>query len=212
MRDNNDAGRTAGMKKMSLLCALLLGLMLSGCAGGDGGATVTPPIGTLPGATDAAAAVSPGAASQPGEVVVHNTQYGFDLILPNSWQGYTILTATWAGLATVGENAGKSIATGPDLSIRHPQWTEADPRQDIPILIFTLQQWDDLQKEVFHIGAAPVQPTELGRNSRYVFALPARYNYAFLTGYEEVETILANLPLKPTEEFDQGALPGLKMG
>jgi hypothetical protein len=213
--ENNNAGRITGMKKMSLLCMLLAGLMLSGCAGGDGGATVTPPIETLPIATQtvgesplatpAGAAVSPGSASQPGDVVVHNTEYGFDFVLPNSWQGYSIVAATWAGLGAVGENAGKSIATGPDLSIRHPQWTEANPRQDIPILIFTLQQWDDLQKEVFHIGAAPVPPTELGRNSRYVFALPARYNFAFPTGYEEVENILANQALRPTEEFDQGA-------
>ena len=213
MRENSSAGRITGMKKLSFLCMMLVAFMLSGCAGGDGGATVTPPIETLPIQTQAigelpsatpAAAVLPGSASQPGDVVVHNTEYGFDFVLPNSWQGYTIVTATWAGLGTVGENAGKSVATGPDLSIRHPQWTAENPRQDIPILVFTLKQWDDLQKEVFHIGAAPVLPTELGRNSRYVFALPARYNYAFPTGFEEVENILANQPLRPTEEFDQG--------
>jgi hypothetical protein len=57
-------------------------------------------------------------------------------------------------------------------------------------MVFTLKQWTDLDKDVFHIGAAPVNPSELGRNSKYVFALPARYNYSFLEGYEEVDQIL----------------------
>jgi len=41
------------------------------------------------------------------------------------------------------------------------------------------QPMDSLQQEKFHIGAAPINPSELGRNTKYVFALPARYNYAF---------------------------------
>ncbi|MDD2756827.1 MAG: hypothetical protein PHS80_15045, partial [Methanothrix sp.] len=62
--------------------------------------------------------------------------------------------------------------------------------------IFTLAQWDDLLAEKFHIGAAPIGPSELGRNADYVFALPARYNYAFPTGYEEVDQIIQGKPLK----------------
>jgi len=38
---------------------------------------------------------------------------------------------------------------------------------------------------------------QLGRNEEYVFALPARYNFGFLGGYEEVEMILENNPLAP---------------
>jgi hypothetical protein len=63
-------------------------------------------------------------------------------------------------------------------------------------MIFTLSQWKAMQQEEFHIGAAPFGPRELGRNSRYVFALPARYNYAFPAGYEEVEEILKGYPLQ----------------
>jgi len=48
-------------------------------------------------------------------------------------------------------------------------------------------------------NAAPVGPKELGSNSKYVFALPARYNYEFLEGYEEVEAILESNPLKVIE-------------
>ena len=64
-------------------------------------------------------------------------------------------------------------------------------------MIFTISQWNALQQDKFHIGAAPIGPSELGRNSRYVFALPARYNFAFPTGYQEVEKILKSNPLHP---------------
>jgi hypothetical protein len=39
----------------------------------------------------------------------------------------------------------------------------------------------------------------LGRNNRYVFALPARYNFAFPEGYEEVEKILESKPLEAAQ-------------
>jgi hypothetical protein len=63
-------------------------------------------------------------------------------------------------------------------------------------MIFTMAQWEALQSEKFHIGAAPMGPKELGRNSKYVFALPARYNYAFPEGFEEVDAILESGALK----------------
>jgi hypothetical protein len=80
--------------------------------------------------------------------------------------------------------------TGPLVLIRHPGWTEENPRQDIPVMVFTHAQWEALENGEFHIGAAPTNPSRLGRNSEYVFALPARYNYAFPEGYEEVEDII----------------------
>ena len=69
-------------------------------------------------------------------------------------------------------------------------------------MVFTHEQWGRMQQGEFHIGAAPINPSELGRNNAYVFALPARYNFAFPTGYEEVEEILQNNPL---EVFDIAA-------
>jgi len=139
-------------------------------------------------------------------IVYKNTQYGFDFALPASWEDYTIVTDKWEGLSTDNDSANQSettVETGPLLSIRHPKWTSENPRQDIPIMVFTLVQWDSLQQDKFHIGAAPIGPSELGRNYQYVFALPARYNYAFPTGYEEVENILNNQPLQPTENISE---------
>ena len=115
-----------------------------------------------------------------------NTDYGFSLQLPQSWTGYSIVTETWQGTPK---------ATGRKISIRHPQWTKETPRQDIPVLIFTLDQWNQIQQEKLVIGAAPIAPSELGRNVNYVFALPARYNFAFPAGFEEVETIINSQPL-----------------
>ena len=111
-------------------------------------------------------------------------------------ENYDIITDKWEGLDI---ETQKPVETGPIIYIRHPKWTSENKRQDIPIMVFTLAQWVALQQEKFHIGAAPIGPSNLGGNSKYIFALPARYNYAFPTGYEEVEEILKNNPLSPTE-------------
>lgn len=72
------------------------------------------------------------------------------------------------------------------VSVRSPLRTK-----DVPIMVFMLTQWEKLQKEEFHIGVTLVGSRELRRNSMYVFALFARYNYAFPVGFEEVEQILS---------------------
>lgn len=142
-------------------------------------------------------AVTLGPYANAGTVIYQNPEYGFSFRLPASWQGYTIVPGKWEGYAVGGPSGQQLVETGPMLSIRHPLWTEQRPRQDIPIMIFTVDQWNRLQADAFHIGAAPVGPRELGRNARFVFALPARYNFAFPPGYEEVESILQGNPLLP---------------
>lgn len=143
-------------------------------------------------------AVTLGEYGEGSSIIYQNAEYGFSFSLPESWQGYKIINEKWEGFKP-GQQEGNASETGPMISIRHPQWTAQNPRQDIPILVFTLAQWNSLQRDEFHIGAAPMGPKEIGRNNNYVFALPARYNYAFPTGYEEVENILENKPLKPLE-------------
>ncbi len=123
--------------------------------------------------------------------VYKNSKYGFSIALPQSWVGYSIVEDKWEGYRL--DAAGKSqiiSETGPLLSVRHPDWEYKSPRQDIPVMVFTIEQWNNMQKDVFHIGAAPINPTELGRNSKYVFGLPARYNFSGLTGNEEVDQII----------------------
>lgn len=132
-------------------------------------------------------------------VVYENTKYGFSFILPSSWKEYSIVTDVWK--ATDLKNSGNTIENGEIIYIRHPEWKLNSQRQDIPIMILTIEQWNLLQKGEIAIGAAPVGPNELGRNSKYVFALPARYNFSFFSGFEEVEKILNNNPLQSNENF-----------
>lgn len=133
-----------------------------------------------------------------GEIIYTNDQYGFSVALPASWQEYTIVSGT-REIRDV--STGSVVTTAPTISIRHPLWTETKPRQDIPIDIYTLPQWDKITGEQYSVGAAPIPPSELARNSRYVFALPARYNYAFPEGFEEVERILTAKPVSAFERF-----------
>lgn len=132
--------------------------------------------------------------SEINDVIYKNADYGFNFTLPGSWKGYLIVNSEWEGMALGEEDNGQMVENGPIISIRHPQWTSEVPRQDIPIMIFTRDQWSSLQKEEYHIGAAPIGPKELGHNDKYVFALPARYNFAFPLGYEEVDEIINNNP------------------
>lgn len=134
--------------------------------------------------------------TESGTIRYENTTYGFTFTLPHTWQGYQIIEEEWEGLLLDGSNAKE---TGPKLLIRHPEWQEAEPRQDIPILVLTHKQWQFIQNEALGIGAAPIPPRALGQNDQYVFALEARYNMAFLPGYEEVEEILENEPLESLE-------------
>jgi hypothetical protein len=123
-----------------------------------------------------------------------NTQYGFSFSLPASWEGYLIVADQWLGFVS-GQRGSELVERGPLISIRHPLWTSENPRQDIPIMVFTLSEWDSFRRGQFTIGAAPIDPRELGRNASYVFALPAGYNYTSPSGWEEVEKILENKPL-----------------
>lgn len=125
-------------------------------------------------------------------ILYSNTEYGFSFSLPLNWKEYFIVKKEWEGNMVEKQTGGD--VKGPEILIRHPLWTSDVPRQDIPIMIFTLAQWDLVKQEKLSLGAAPIGPSELGRNANYVFALPARYNFAFPVGYEEVEKILQSNP------------------
>lgn len=124
-----------------------------------------------------------------------NVEYGFSFWLPASWKGYSIVTDQWEG-DKMGDQGEIAVEHGPIISIRHSQWTSEHPRQDIPIMVFTLEQWNSLQQGDFVVSAAGIGPTELGHNAKYVFAIPPRYNFADVPGIEEVKTILEGNPLQ----------------
>jgi len=116
-----------------------------------------------------------------------NREFGFVFDLPFTWEGYSIVEENW--------ESNDKTQSGSIINIRHPEWTKENLRQDIPIMIFNHDQWELIEKEELGVGAAPIGPRKIGENDEYVFALPARYNYGFLTGYEEVDKIFEGNPL-----------------
>src|SRR5580693_2720160 len=71
-----------------------------------------------------------------------NTRYGFTFSLPPEWKGYTIVTEQWEA-----SDAQKgTVERGPIVCIRHRDWSKETPRQDIPIMVFTLAQWESAEK------------------------------------------------------------------
>lgn len=115
-----------------------------------------------------------------------NAHYGFCFSLPASWKGYSIMSDQWDGSTPDSQN----VTHGPRLRIRNPKWTEKDPYEDIPILVFTHAEWNLVTQEKLNVSAAPIGPSELGSNARYVFALPPRYNFDYATGWQEVEDLI----------------------
>jgi hypothetical protein len=162
------------------------GYFLSARSGGNGAGIAS--SGTTPGT----AAPSPSSSTA---IQYQNSEYGFTFALPDDWQGYTTVTSTWTGRESCpsGECA---TATGTEILIRNPQWTAESPWQDIPIMVFTPTEWNAVASETLAVSAAPIPPSELGSNGNYVFALPARYNFAYPNGWQEVESIMQGNPLK----------------
>jgi hypothetical protein len=131
-------------------------------------------------------------------LVYTDKKYGFRFKLPESWRGYTVAVSEWqGGDPTYQTGEETSIPeNGPLITIEDPRSTESNPRQNIPIMVFTKRQWHLIEESKLIVSAAPFGPSELGMNARYIFALPPRYNYAFIDGWEEVDKIIQSQPLQ----------------
>lgn len=142
--------------------------------------------------------------SQGDPITYKNTTYGFDFSLPANWQGYSVIEGSWNG--TPLNNTVEQ--SGPKLLIRNPKWTAAAPYEDLPILVFTIPQWDAYITEDFSVSAAPILASELGRNNKYVFALPPRWDFDSSLDYKEAQDIIAGKPLSPFNIEVTGAPQG----
>jgi hypothetical protein len=134
----------------------------------------------------------------PKSVVYTNKKYRFRFSLPESWRGYSTVVTEWEGGDGGTYQAGEPMPPpekGPLVLISHPPSTKDNPRQHILIMIFTKAQWQLVEEDKLIVSAAPVGPYELGRNSKYVFALPPRFDYADIDGRQEVGEILQHHPL-----------------
>jgi hypothetical protein len=128
-----------------------------------------------------------------GSVVYSNYRYGFRIYLPKSWKGFTVIESKWQG---TNHSAG-DMEDGPLIRIRHPLYTEQNPREDIPIMVIRRDQWREINTDQLIVSAAPVPPGAIGRNEKYVFATPPRYSFDELDGVNEVIKIMNSKSLQP---------------
>jgi hypothetical protein len=128
--------------------------------------------------------------SQAATVVYRNREYGFSFTLPASWKGYTVVWSEWSGSPVTTNGRPEHLLRGPQVLIRHPKWTQENPREDLPLMIYTIAQWNESPV----VSAAPYYPWEFGRNSKYVFAVPPRWDNDSSEGVEEAEKIMGSKP------------------
>ncbi len=142
----------------------------------------------------------------------HNDQFGFSIALPNSWKGYMVNQIKEDIYDVSGKTkTNNGVVEGLQLiELHHPSETPQNPREVMPIMIFTPAQWAHIQKEEWSVGAAPIPPTLLSQNSKYIMALPARYNYDYKTGWEEVDRLVHTLKAfepRPSTGSGQSSVP-----
>jgi hypothetical protein len=181
----NEAMKEGGLKSVTKLAitAILLIFTLPGLAG----------------AQDSVAKSPQTARQTKAPVIYKNKRYRFTLDLPKSWKGYSVLVSEWTANVQDPANPDKDPreVRGPLITIRHPGWTEANPRQDIPLMVLTYAQANLSDEGNLFASAAGYPPPEIGRNARYVFAVPPRYNSQDLPGLDEVDAILRQKSLHP---------------
>ena len=165
-------------------------------------------VSDAPPAQNQTAATTPATATPTSlslPIKYNNSQYGFTFSLPADWQGYTVFTKQWTGYPLTTSGIAQTIS-GSEIYIRNPNWTAQNPYEDIPVMVFTLDEWSQVQQEKISVSAAPFGPSELGHNQQYVFALPPRYDYDYRTGYQEVEKIMQSNPLQGWTHYTSSRL------
>ena len=98
-------------------------------------------------------------------VEYRNEQYGFEMTFPSDWKGYSVVSGTWQGRTQDEQGETTGTYTGPEIILRHPQWTADAPWQDIPVMVFTHDEWALVEQEHLAVSAAPIGPSKLGENA-----------------------------------------------
>ncbi|MCK5510296.1 hypothetical protein KAI65_01975 [Candidatus Parcubacteria bacterium] len=104
--------------------------------------------------------------------IYRNEEFGFEIDLSEPWKGYKIFKELWNG-TTLDVSAVKY--DGSKVVIRNSKWSEDEIWQDIPILVFTKDEWQLIEDNNLNISATPIAPRKIGENNNYVFALLPRW-------------------------------------
>jgi|HubBroStandDraft_6_1064221.scaffolds.fasta_scaffold290007_3 hypothetical protein len=123
----------------------------------------------------------------------HNARYDLTFYLPPSWRNYSV-SIEQVDDERYSPAEDKLIIVGhtPMITLRHPQWRDDAPYQDIPILVFTRSQWDALNHgQLWPSAYAGGVMDELWHSRRFVFAISSRYNAADeVKGWKEAADIV----------------------
>jgi hypothetical protein len=125
---------------------------------------------------------------EPG-ILYHNSQYHLDFSLQQSWRGYSVIIQEWESQAYKPSlDQDVMVGHGPIILLRNPAWKADDPQQDIPIFVFTREQWSaDMQNGIFAGGVME----EISHNARFVFGIHSRFNWdESVKGREEAQEIV----------------------
>lgn len=123
------------------------------------------------------------------KLMYKNQKFGFEFELPSEWRGYSVTEESIT-------NAAGNEAYGTLITVHDPRSMNAPQPLYVPIAIFTTAQWEKWVATNFdgYPTAAPIGPTERGRNNQYVFATPPRFDFGFdELGYKEVNDIILTL-------------------
>lgn len=124
------------------------------------------------------------------KILYKNTEYGFSMIFPATWENFTFQKNTWKGWLVDGQSEHPDY-TGTELIFKNPQTTPQQQYQNIPIMVFTKDVWDLILQEKITVSAAPIGPEKIGENSKYIFATPPRwYGFTDAVGFEEAVNIV----------------------
>jgi hypothetical protein len=119
-----------------------------------------------------------------------NSEYGFGINFPDSWKGYTIEKTNWDGIGIDTTNEQQKY-TGTLLVFKNPQGNSEHMWQDIPIMVFTPDIWKLVVEEKIAVSAAPIGPSKIGENEKYIFATSPRwYGFTDTGGVDEAIAIV----------------------
>src|SRR5580704_4994606 len=97
----------------------------------------------------AAGCASTNVASQPSGLPVryHSARYTLTFYLSADWRGYSVsIQQIDDERYSPAEDRQVIVGRTPMITLRHPQWQASAPYQDIPILVFTREQWEALHR------------------------------------------------------------------
>jgi hypothetical protein len=124
------------------------------------------------------------------KIFYKNAEYEFSMIFPATWKNFIVQKNTWKGWLVDSQSEHPDY-TGVKLLFINPQTTDTQVYQDIPVLIFTKEQWGLISQEKLSVSAAPIGPAKIGETNDYIFATPPRwYGFTDAIGSQEAVDIV----------------------